>query len=81
MGGYVKLGFYQDQFNSYQKASASGSVHCVRLDYAEAYKGLEQTAVYDAKEIIAEVKGCFGLQEQRLKFVLLDENDNLIDAG
>jgi hypothetical protein len=81
MGGYVKLGFYQDQFNSYQEASASRRVYCVRLDYGEAHKGLEQTAVYDAKEIIAEVKSCFGLQEQRLRYVLFDEKDSLIDAG
>jgi len=81
MGGYVKLGFYQDQFNSYQEASASGRVYSVRLDYGEAHKGLAQTAVYDAKEIIAEVKNCFGLQEQRLRYVLFDEKDNLIDAG
>ena len=81
MGGHAVLGFYQAQFNTYQQAKASGSVYSVRLDYAEPHKGLEQSAVYDAQEIIAEVKGCFGLQEQRLKFVLLDENDNLIDAG
>jgi hypothetical protein len=81
MANYVKLGFYQDQFDSYREAYASGRIYSVRLDYGEAHKGLAQTAVWDAKEIIAEVKNCFGLQEQRLKFVLLDENDNLIDAG
>ena len=81
MGGYAKLGFYQAQFDSYQQAKASGRVYAVRLDYAEPHLGLTQTAVYDAEEIISEVKNCFGLQEQRLKFVLLDENDNLVDAG
>jgi len=80
MGGYATLGFYQDQFDTYQQAKASGAVYSVRLDYAEPHKGLAQSAVYDAEEIIAEVKNCFGLQEKRLKFVLLDENDTLIDA-
>ena len=80
MGGYAKLGFYQAQFDTYQQAKASGKIYFVRLDYAEPHKGLTQSAVYDAEEIIAEVKKCFGLEEQRLKFVLLDENDNLVDA-
>jgi len=81
MSGFATLGFYQAQFDTYQNAKKSGKVYSVRLDYAEAHKGLAQSAVYDAEEIIAEVKRCFGLEEQRLKFVLLDEKDNLIDAG
>jgi len=81
MGGCVRLGFYQDQYRSYQEANASGGVYSVRLDYGEAHKGLAQTAVYDAMEIIAEVKNCFGLPEKRLRYVLFDEKDNLIDAG
>jgi|APCry1669189472_1035225.scaffolds.fasta_scaffold126018_2 hypothetical protein len=81
MGGYATLGFYQAQFDTYQQAKAGGKVYSVRLDYAEAHEGLTQSAVWDAKEIIAAVKNCFGLEEQRLKYVLLDEKDNLIDAG
>lgn len=81
MGSYATLGFYQAQFDTYMQAKASEKVYFIRLEYAEPHKGLTQSAVYDAEEIIAEVKNCFGLQEQRLKFVMLDENDNLIDAG
>jgi hypothetical protein len=81
MSASVSLGFYRDTSLSYKAAKEAGSLYSVQLTYAEAHKGLNQTAVYDALDIIAEVKSCYGLSEQRLKFVLLDEKDNLIDAG
>ena len=81
MSASVSLGFYRDGSLSYKAAKDAGSLYSVQLTYAEAHKGINQTAVYEAMDIIAEVKSYYGLSEARLNFVLLDENGNLIDAS
>ena len=81
MSASVTLAFYiAKNHYSFKEAQDRGAVHLVALDYAEAHKGLAQSAVYDAQVLIVEVKRCFGIDEP-LKFVLLDENDNIVDAG
>jgi hypothetical protein len=80
MGSHITLAFYKDEHFSYQEAKKSGAVYSVRLDYGEAHKGLPQTAVWDAMEIINETKNCFGLKDEKLSFVLLDDDDKIVDA-
>jgi hypothetical protein len=80
MGSYVELAFWKNEHSSYQEAKKSGAVYSVRLDYGEAHKGLSQTAVWDAIEIINETKNCFGLKDEKLSFVLLDDENKIIDA-
>jgi len=80
MGAAVTLAFYKNEHFSYQEAKKSKAVYSFQLDYGEAHKGLAQTAVWDALEIINETKKCFGLDDVPLSFVLLDENDTLVDA-
>lgn len=81
MGYSVTLAFFKNDNFSYQDAKNNGAVYSVDLNFGEAHKGLGQTAVYDAMEIINAVKKCFGIDDEPLSFVLLDENNNLIDAG
>ena len=81
MGSYVTLAFFKSHFSGYQDAKKSGAVYSVRLDFGEAHLGMAQTAVWDAMEVISETKRCFGLSEENLSFVLLNNNDDIIDAG
>jgi hypothetical protein len=81
MGKPCTLAFYiTENHYSYKEAEQRGAVQSVHLDCAEAHKGLAQSAVYDAIVIIDAVKRCFSIDDP-LTFVLLDENNNLIDAG
>jgi hypothetical protein len=81
MGQGCTLAFWKHSANqSYAKAVKEKAVYKVDLDYAEAHKGLCQTAVWDAFEIINEVKKCFGIADEPLGFVLLD-GDQIVDAG
>lgn len=67
------LAFYrQSQYQSYQDAKESGGVYSVDLDYAEPHKGLKQTAVWDAMEIINAIRDCYGVNDDSLTLVMLD---------
>lgn len=79
MGQSITLAFYKNDHFGYVEAKKNNAVHMVDLTYGEAHKGMSQTAVYDALEIISEVKNCFGIEEP-LNFVLLD-GDQIIDVG
>jgi len=80
MSKALTLAFYKTKnYYSYKEALDRGSVFTASLDYAEAHKGLAQSAVYDAIVIVDEVKRCFGIDEA-LTFVLLD-GDTILDAG
>ena len=80
MGAAVTLSFYKNDNFSYQDAKKNGAVYSVQLDYAEAHQGLAQTAVWDALEIINAVKNCYGIKDEPLSFVLLDDEENIVDA-
>lgn len=79
MGQGVTLAFYKREHFGYMDAKKADAVYAVDLDYGEAHKGMSQTAIYDALEIINEVKNCFGIEEP-LNFVLLN-GDQIIDVG
>lgn len=81
MGSHVTLAFFRKDYFSYQEAKERKEVYSVRLDYGEPHKGMNQTAVYDAIEIIGETRRCFGIESGSLNYVLLDDENNLIDAG
>ena len=80
MGAPVTLAFFKNDNFSYQDAKKNGAVYSFQLDYGEAHKGLAQTAVWDALEIINTVKTCYGIKDEPLSFVLLDDKHNIIDA-
>lgn len=79
MGKGVTLAFYKNDYFGYVEAKKHNAVYAVDLDYGEAHRGMSQTAVYDALEIITEVKKCFGIDEP-LNFVLLD-GETIVDVG
>jgi uncharacterized protein YpiB (UPF0302 family) len=80
MSKALELSFYKTKNHySYKEALDRDAVFTVSLDYAEAHKGLAQSAVYDAIVIVDMVKRCFGIDEA-LTFVLCD-GDAIIDAG
>jgi hypothetical protein len=80
MSKALELAFYKTKDHySYKEAQDRGAVFITSLDYAEAHKGLAQSAVYDAIVIVDMVKRCFGIEEP-LTFVLLD-GDTMLDAG
>lgn len=79
MAQSITLAFYKNDHFGYVEAKKHNAVHMIDLTYGEAHKGMSQTAVYDALEIITEVKKCFGIDEP-LNFVLLD-GETIIDVG
>ena len=80
MGDSVTLEFYKRREHfSYRSAEKQNAVYAVELTYGEAHKGLGQTAVFDAIEIVNMVKTCFGIEEP-LSFVLTQDG-TIIDCG
>jgi len=80
MGKSVTLEFYkQTRFFSYQEAKKADAVHSIELSYGEEHKGLGQTVVYDAMELINAVQRCLNVEEP-LAFVLT-QGDRIIDCG
>ena len=80
MAASITLNFYkQSRYFSYQEAKKADAVQSIELSYGEAHLGLEQTAVYDAMELINAAAKCFNAGEP-LAFVLT-QGDKIIDCG
>ena len=79
MSKAATLAFYrQSQYQSYADAKESNGVYFISLDFGETHKGLRQSAVWDAMEIIHAVRDCYGVKDDPLTFAMLD-GETVID--
>lgn len=73
------LQFYNaDEFASYAQAKKADALHGIYLDYAND-DTMQQTAVWDALEIIRTALSAVGKEDTKLRYVLT-RGDEILDC-